>query len=155
LIAALATDRATLRRRRLAAPDAWHAALRETRHVSALLALGEAKAAPTPEVAIAPSAILSRVTGPGWLAVGDAAASCDPLMSQGILQALLGGEAAGRAIAAERGGDVAAMEFYQDGVFAGFNRYLALRHHLYGLETRWPDAPFWQRPLTERAPAAA
>jgi flavin-dependent dehydrogenase len=155
LIAALATDRATLRRRRLAVPEVWHAALRQTRHVGTLLALGGASAARPPEVASAPSAILSRVTGPGWLAVGDAAASCDPLMSQGILQALLSGETAGRAIAAERGGDAAAMAAYQDGVFAGFNRHLALRHQLYGLETRWPDAPFWQRPLTERAPAAA
>jgi hypothetical protein len=44
---------------------------------------------------------------------------------------------------------------YQDGVFAGFTRYLELRRHLYGLETRWPDAPFWRRPLTDRALMAA
>jgi flavin-dependent dehydrogenase len=155
LIAALTTDRATLRQRRLGETGSWNAALRQTRHVAPLLALGKANDTPKPDLAIAPSAILSRVTGPGWLAVGDAASSYDPLTSQGIIKALLDGEAAGRAIAADRRGDTAALAAYQDGVFAGFTRYLELRRHLYGLETRWRDAPFWRRPLTDRAPAAA
>lgn len=155
LIAALSTDRATLRRRRLADAVGWNAALRQTRHVASLLTLGRASGTPKPDLAIAPSAILSRVTGPGWLAVGDAASSYDPLTSQGIIKALLDGEAAGRAIAVHLGGDTAALPAYQDGVFAGFTRYLELRRHLYGLEARWPNAPFWRRPLTDRAPAAA
>jgi 2-polyprenyl-6-methoxyphenol hydroxylase-like FAD-dependent oxidoreductase len=151
LIAALSTDRATLRKQRLAEPETWNAALRQTRHVAPLLARSRTSGTPKLNIAIAPSAILSRVTGPGWLAVGDAASSYDPLTSQGIIKALLDGETAGQAIATHRGGggDDAPLLAYQDRLFAGFTRYLELRRHLYGLERRWRDAPFWRRPLTD------
>ena len=43
-------------------------------------------------------------------------------------------------------GDVPLLK-YQDGVFARFTDYLRLRQHLYGLEQRWPQAPFWQNRL--------
>lgn len=36
---------------------------------------------------------------------------------------------------------------YKDGVFARFRDYLRLRRHLYGLERRWPQAPFWRNRL--------
>ena len=36
---------------------------------------------------------------------------------------------------------------YQDAVFARFRDYLRLRLHLYGLERRWPDTPFWRNRL--------
>jgi len=153
-IATLSTDRATLRERRLADPETFNAALRQTRHVAPFLARGPTSGTPKLNIAIAPSAILSRVTGPGWLAVGDAACSYDPLTSQGVIKALLDGETAGQAIAAHRGGDDASLLAYQDRLFAGFSRYLELRRHLYGLERRWRDAPFWRRPLTDQALAA-
>ena len=151
LIAALSTDRPTLRESRLAEPAVWHAALRRTQHVAPLLARGQASGTPDPDIAIAPSAILSRVTGPLWTAVGDAASSYDPLTSQGITKALLDGEAAAGAIAASLTLGDAPLLAWQDQVFAGFNRYLELRRHLYGLERRWPEAAFWRRPLTDRA----
>jgi len=83
--------------------------------------------------------------GAGWLAAGDAALSCDPLSSQGLLNALFTGlasaEAADRCLCGSR----EAVPDYLDAV-AGIRR--AYRRHLsfcYQAESRWPQAPFWQR----------
>lgn len=126
--------------------DAFRAALAETCLVGPRLLRGrpEEKAAP-PRIAIAPTAILSAVTGPGWVGVGDAAASLDPLLSQGLTRALEEGIAAADAIAGARAGDAGAFRAYQDRVFARFTTGLRLRAAFYAAETRWPDAPFWRR----------
>jgi flavin-dependent dehydrogenase len=83
--------------------------------------------------------------GESWLAVGDAASVQDPVLAQGIVKALSDGEAAGTAIAAGLAqASAAPLLAYQDGVFARFRDALRLRRHLYGLERRWPAAPFWR-----------
>ena len=148
LIVALAVD--PDQRPYFGARDTWMAALRLTRHVALWVDSGEATHTPdaVPGTALAPSAILSRVVGPRWLAVGDAASSYDPISSQGITKALCDGEAAAAAIAdALVSGGQARLLDYQDRVFAGFRDYLRLRRHLYGLERRWPDAAFWRHRL--------
>ena len=148
MIAALATEPAE--QTRFGDVNTWIAALRETHHAARWLDNG--KAAPAdgraPALALAPSAILSRVVGERWLAVGDAASAYDPVTAQGILKALCDGEAAADAIAGFfKGAGEAPLLAYQDGVFARFRDYLRLRRHLYGLERRWPRAPFWQNRL--------
>ena len=105
-----------------------------------------------PRIAIAPTAILSAVAGPGWLAVGDAAACLDPLLSQGLTRALEDGLAAADAIAGARMGDEGAFNAYQDRIFARFTAGVRLRAAFYAGETRWPDMPFWRR---RQVPAAA
>jgi len=132
--------------RRLAARDTWLQALRATHHIARWLDRGEAALANNPglETTLAPSAILSRVVGDGWLAVGDAASAYDPVSAQGILKALSDGEAAAEAIAGFLAGPgEEPLLVYQDGVFARFRDYLRLRLHLYGLERRWPQSRFW------------
>jgi flavin-dependent dehydrogenase len=128
----------------------WLRALRATGHVARWLERGRAVVADDVclETALAPSAILSRVVGDRWLAVGDAASAYDPVSAQGIVKALCDGEAAGGAIAGCLGGAGEASLFaYQDAVFARFRDYLRLRLHLYGLERRWPDSSFWRNRL--------
>jgi flavin-dependent dehydrogenase len=129
---------------------AFMAALRETRHAARWLERGRAApAARQPAPALAPSAILSRVVGERWLAVGDAASAYDPLVAQGIVKALCDGETAAETIAGFlAGAGEAPLLAYQDGVFARFTDYLRLRRHLYRLERRWPQAPFWQNRLS-------
>lgn len=125
---------------------AFRAALAQTTLVGPRLLRGQPREdVPPPRIAIAPTAILSAVAGPGWLAVGDAAASLDPLLSQGLTRALEEGIAAAVAIAGARGGDEDAFRAYQDGVFARFTAGLRLRAAFYAMETRWADAPFWRR----------
>jgi flavin-dependent dehydrogenase len=147
MIVALAVDPS--QHRRFGEPAAWLSALHATRHVGQWLERGKALASgPRLETALAPSAILSRVIGDRWLAVGDAASAYDPVSAQGIVKALSDGEAAGEAIAGFlTGAGEAPLLTYQDGVFARFRDYLRLRLHLYGLERRWPQSAFWRNRL--------
>ena len=151
LIAALAVDPAE--HRRFGEAAVWLTHLRRTAHAARWLTHGKAAFCGNGELAtaLAPSAILSRVVGERWLAVGDAASSSDPVSAQGIVKALCDGEAAAEAIAAFLAGEgEAQLNTYQDGVFARFRDYLRLRQYLYGLERRWPRAPFWQNRLLPR-----
>lgn len=148
MIATLAVEPS--QHRHFAAPRAWLPAMRATRHVAGWLERGHAVLAPDYwlATALAPSAILSRVAGNRWLAVGDAASAYDPVSAQGIVKALCDGEAAADAIAAcFAGAGQAPLFAYQDGVFARFRDYLRLRRQLYGLERRWLKATFWRNRL--------
>ena len=89
------------------------------------------------------SALLDRVEGDGWIAVGDAASAYDPIASQGIHKALADAADASRAIAAAAGRAAPPPWRYGERVAARFDDYLANRAHLYALERRWADRPFW------------
>lgn len=105
-----------------------------------------ARASPARSCA-AHGARLAAAAGPGWLSVGDAAMCFDPLSSQGIFHALYtgmkGGEAAARILAgeADAGAQFAAS---LEAVWDGYRFHRAV---YYGMERRWPDAPFWKRRL--------
>jgi len=94
---------------------------------------------------------LGSVVGPGWLAVGDAAVSFDPLSSQGIVTALECGLEAAEAIEAHLSGDGAALARHASRITARYRDYLVERARYYGAEGRWPDAPFWKRRQGHRA----
>lgn len=131
---------------RFADAGAFRAALAATRLIGLEISRGcPLNAEAPPRVAIAPTAILSAVAGPGWLAVGDAAACLDPLLSQGLTRALEDGIAAADAIAEAQAGNEDALSAYQDQVFARFTAGLRLRAGFYATEARWPEAPFWRR----------
>ena len=126
--------------------EGWLAALDATEHLA--LELGErAHDAGELITRTAPSFVLDRVAGDGWLAVGDAASASDPICARGIHDALSGGLMAADALAAALDGDTGALDSYADELTARFSRYLHERDHLYGLEQRWPDAPFWAQRL--------
>jgi flavin-dependent dehydrogenase len=91
------------------------------------------------------SATLEPCAGRGFLAAGDAALAFDPLSSQGLLNALFTGLAAAEAADSHLGGDADALPRYRDtvaGIAAAYRQHLAL---WYGMEQRWPEAPFWKR----------
>ena len=90
------------------------------------------------------SGILDRVEGDGWIAVGDAASAYDPIASQGIYKALADSADAATTIAAAVRGGQAPPWRYGERVAARFDDYLANRAHLYALERRWADRPFWR-----------
>ena len=99
----------------------------------------------SPRLVDAGSARLDRFAGSGWMAIGDAAASLDPLSSHGIAAALHSGMLAADAILT---GDAtrytAAME-------ATWNGYVSMRRAYYAAEQRWPRSPFWSRRCSTRA----
>lgn len=72
-------------------------------------------AAPTTDRVVAAGRLehhARRVSGPGWLLVGDAIGFLDPLTGEGLLRAFLSAELAAEAIAPTLRGDHAALDDY-------------------------------------------
>jgi len=141
---AFATDADVVRRDMLFREERWLARVLRTRHIAPRLDgcgfLGNSLA-----IRAAPSFLLDPVAGAGWLAVGDAAATYDPLSSQGIHNALEDGIAAANTIAAAIASDTKAPGGYPQAMAARFKEYQANRNYFYDLETRWPGSAFWER----------
>jgi flavin-dependent dehydrogenase len=78
---------------------------------------------------------LDHAGGDGWLAIGDAAMSFDPISSHGLLTALSTGLAAGET----------SLEEYQAFVDTTWRAYARMRDACYASEERWADALFWRR----------
>lgn len=88
---------------------------------------------------------LGRAAGDGWLAVGDAAVSLDPLCGAGLVHALSTGIAAGEAVAGALSGDRGAFARYADSLLRGFARHLSDRTRYYGHVDRFAQRLFWKR----------
>jgi flavin-dependent dehydrogenase len=150
LVAAVATSPGSVKSLRLHQEDAWLAHLRGTAHIAPALS-DCSYIDDSLEVCSAPSFLLDRSTGDGWLAVGDAASAYDPISSQGIYKALAEGISAGTAMAAYLRGESEQLQEYDQAVKARFDDYLYNRNFLYGLERRWPESSFWQERRAKRA----
>jgi len=109
-----------------------------------------AQASPA-RICAAHGARLASAAGPGWLAVGDAAMSFDPLSSQGLFHALYTGMKGGEAAARLLAGDGEAGAAFAAALEPVWDAYLSHRAIYYGMERRWPDAPFWRRRLGPNA----
>lgn len=119
--------------------------LEEAKGLASLLA--DVRFVPESETYItsARSAVLEPAAGDGWLAVGDAAISFDPLSSQGLFNALFTGLAAAEAVDSHLSGKELSLTQYQQATRAIFDAYSRKLAATYAAERRWPDAPFWQR----------
>jgi flavin-dependent dehydrogenase len=132
--------------RRLALQDAnrWLSLLAATQWIQR--SIGSGALCGSPIICAAHSVHLDPVCARDWLAVGDAASACDPLSSQGIMQALRAGIFASYAIAdclvkSDRTGLARYASFVQH-EFASYRRAQA---QYYAEERRWPDRCFWRR----------
>ncbi|HEX7641120.1 MAG TPA: tryptophan 7-halogenase [Burkholderiaceae bacterium] len=95
---------------------------------------------------------LTNYVGKNWLAVGDAAASIDPLGSQGVLRALRFGLQAGSTIGDQFGKrQSTGLQDYAQLVQAEFDNHLLHRLDDYRMEQRWPASPFWVRRHTAQS----
>lgn len=144
-VVALLTDPDTPAARAARTPDGFLRLLAATTHVRA--AAGDAEPVDGPAAVGANSSRLRQPYGDGWLAVGDAALTFDPLSSQGILTAIYSAEKAAAAAYHALRGRTDALPRYAallDGIFTGY-----LHHHgaAYAAERRWPHEPFWRRRL--------
>jgi flavin-dependent dehydrogenase len=82
----------------------------------------------------------------GWLAVGDACASHDPLCGWGVHRALTNGLLAGDAIASLLAtGNSAPVTAYRRHCRQQYQRYLLGLTYQYSREQRWTTAAFWRR----------
>jgi flavin-dependent dehydrogenase len=143
------TDADLADRAALLAPEGFAAALRASEHVRAAVQGRGYALHGRPWGADAGSARLDRVVGDGWVAVGDAALSFDPLSSQGMLNALYTGLRAGQALDAALAGDEKPLDAYArrlDEVYRAYRRHHAVH---YADERRWTERPFWSRRRVE------
>ena len=142
LAVVLMSDADLVSRHHLRMPEVWTRRLRETDHTRAR---AEGAALPEPRVVSAHTGRLLQPGGDGWVAVGDAVASHDPLSSTGIPHAL-GSGVHGALVAADAlFAEGAMLPAYAEGVRADVDQYLLTRDRYYQREARWPDAPFWAR----------
>ncbi|MEC4818172.1 MAG: tryptophan 7-halogenase [Scytonema sp. PMC 1069.18] len=98
-----------------------------------------------PRLVAASGGRLNRFIGEGWLAVGDAAMTYDPLSAHGLTLALAEGTDAADAIIAHFSGERSALTTYEDRLESAYVRYLSRRRQIYAAESRWPESLFWQR----------
>lgn len=153
LAIAFFTDGALLKREGLREPSALLAKVAQTFFLRQWLEGAELVEGPIPHTAAAGH--LSPVAGEGWLAVGDAAFSLDPLSGQGLVKALANAFWAAYAVAdlLQGGHDVETdpMARYRAATGAELEPYLRTRNEIYRQETRWPAAPYWQRRRLNRS----
>jgi flavin-dependent dehydrogenase len=97
-----------------------------------------------PQVVSAAVARRSLAAGPQWIAVGDAAASMDPLCGRGVADALDSAFAASAAISSSD--SRAALAVYQRSLSTRWLRDLTIRRDYYASE-RWRRSGFWRRRL--------
>ena len=90
---AFLTDKDLARGQMLLSSGGLTAGIARTRYIGALIRSSGYVMSGCPRGANAASGGLNRVAGPGWVAVGDAALTFDPLSSQGIFNAIYTGDA--------------------------------------------------------------
>jgi flavin-dependent dehydrogenase len=93
---------------------------------------------------------IDKPYGDGWIAVGDAAASYDPMAADGICRALESGIMAGHTIEHLFAEDRASLNRYVAKMKSDYETHLNRRNHLYAAEQRWPSSKFWRRRITSR-----
>jgi flavin-dependent dehydrogenase len=116
-----------------------------------------ATAVSDPAICPASSQRLDRCAGDGWLAVGDAANTVDPLSSQGVMRALRSGIIGARAIGEHLDGSADALAAHDARLTKEYDEgYLRTWAAYYAMEQRWPDSPFWRaRHVTDVTPQGA
>jgi len=125
----------------------WFATrLRQTKHISKLMVGHGYEFNQVPQITSAHSGRLKQFLGEGWLAIGDAAMSFDPLSGQGILKAMQSGLKAAEFVVAN---SIANLVFFEEWSENGWLQFSHGRSRYYGLEQRWGDSLFWAR----RAPS--
>jgi len=89
------------------------------------------------------SQIAKQIQGDGWLKVGDAAQSFDPLSSAGIIKGLKMGISAADALHSYISGNSNALIEYEEITKLQYKEYQQKRNEYYANETRWNNTPFW------------
>ncbi|MEA2222267.1 MAG: hypothetical protein QOH83_643 [Solirubrobacteraceae bacterium] len=146
MVVMLMTDADLCGRFRYAGAPAWDARLAEVEQTRERVAGWRRISGPRVF-----SAVSHRLRRPQatdrWLAAGDAAIAVDPLSSSGLTRAVLTGYGAAHAMTHMLAGGLEPAHAYEARLDDDFSVYWCDRAAYYGLERRWPTAPFWQRRL--------
>jgi flavin-dependent dehydrogenase len=145
LAAAFLTDGDLIDPHAVRDPACWLALLDRAPHTRERVSEARGQFVRNPKVLDAGTGCLDRVAGEGWVAVGDAAASFDPLSSHGITTAIAGGQYCSKAVLSAFAGAPEAWDEYAAGIRALVESSRRQRSAYYAAETRWLDSPFWSR----------
>ena len=115
--------------------------LGQARHISALLARHGYSFDHAPELTSAHTGRLDQFSGPGWVAIGDAAMSFDPVTGQGLFKAMRSAMQVAQLIVSGSAADRVAFDSWNEQLWQQFRR---AQRDCYAQERRWPTAPFWQ-----------
>lgn len=96
-----------------------------------------------PRFVSADSSILERTYGAGWVAIGDAAMTYDPIASHGIMMALVSARDASQAIADLFAGQTDALAQYHQIMSAAYYQYVQQREKYYQAERRFVGEGYW------------
>jgi flavin-dependent dehydrogenase len=143
LLVAWMSDADLIHAARLRDADAWRAHLAQSGPTQARVR--SATIADTPRLWAAATQHLVTPQGNAWVAAGDAACAWDPLSSAGILKALRTGRLAAFVALDAIHGRPDTAQRYTSILRREQAAYLQERTRFYGLERRWPYAPFWRR----------
>lgn len=137
------TDAPQVRQLKMGGEAAWKTLTEESKLIASALS-GLSLGKPAFHTFPIYSSLLEQTYGPNWLAVGDAAATYDPIASQGLYKALSDGLLAGQVLARTLNGDTSQLETYAVGIKTRYEQYFIQRCTLYAQEQRWMNARFWQ-----------
>jgi flavin-dependent dehydrogenase len=126
-----------------ATPGGFTAMWAATPQLAARVPLAQWVMTAPPQVRSAASSCLAAAGGEGWLAVGDALMTFDPISSQGLMTAAYTGLRAAEAIVSGPR-RVATVAHYDDVIAGVYAAYLAQRAACYRTEQRWRQRPFWR-----------
>ena len=127
--------------------DWFRVRVNESTHIRALLERYGYPIDQPPKLTSAHSGRLAKWHGDGWLAVGDAVQSFDPLSGQGMHHALLTGHF-GATELMKSGFRASELPAYSAFLDRAWQRFLQHRAEYYVAEQRWPSREFWQRRLS-------
>ncbi|NUO01065.1 MAG: NAD(P)/FAD-dependent oxidoreductase [Saprospiraceae bacterium] len=123
--------------------ETWQQELKAVRHTQQRVV--QAQSAGKIQVWPAASQCLDTLFGEGWIAVGDAAATFDPLSAQGIFKAMKSGIFGAYATLDFFAGKTNPLGKYEHLLRKEYENYLDIRGRFYQQEQRWPTHTFWQR----------
>lgn len=118
----------------------WLAQLEQTHHIQANSCASQWA---QPQACEAGGSYLKCVSGDQWLAIGDAALTCDPLSSQGIFNALYSAMRGAQAVRAGLEGKADSLKHYTGQLLSVRQAYVRNLDFYYRNEQRWADQAFW------------
>jgi flavin-dependent dehydrogenase len=121
--------------------------LNDTLHILPLLESRRYRFERGTKLTSAYSSRLENYHGDGWLAVGDAAQSFDPLSGEGLFHALMTGHHAARNLLLNSSVSKDCLSQYAILCKSLWERFRKNRQKYYASESRWPHSHFWQRRL--------
>ena len=139
IVATLFTDAEIVKKNKLNTIENWSEELKKTIHIKHKVSGTIAYDKPWVKNAFSHITDFSKLEN--FIAIGDAAASFDPISSMGIGFAI--SSACNGALAIINQGKESILN-YQNDIIENYEKYLSIKTQYYHQELRWLDRPFWK-----------